>query len=180
MPNHSLTASGPLSAVLVVVLVSAVWFDVREERIPNWITAGGLVIALLLRGIIGVDALQSGILGGAVGFSLGILLFAAGVMGAGDGKFLVTVGALLGFEDFLRSLPLIGAFGGLLALVVTLRKGTIIATLLRFRELLFYFVSFGRIGERRTLSTPGAVTVPYGVAVAAGAAMVWLGWGLMS
>jgi Flp pilus assembly protein protease CpaA len=101
-------------------------------------------------------------------------------MGAGDGKLLATVGSLLGLETFLPSLPLIGAFGGVLALAVTVRNGTVFATLLRFRELLFYFVSFGRIGERRTLSTPGAVTIPYGVAVAAGAATAWLGWGLTS
>ncbi|NIT87382.1 MAG: hypothetical protein GWO36_10830 [Gemmatimonadetes bacterium] len=117
-------------------------------------------------------------LGGALGFALGILLFAAGAMGAGDAKLLVTVGSFLGLDAFLRCLPLIGGFGGLLALAVTFRNGTLIPTLLRFRELLFYFVSFGRIGERRTLATPGAVTVPYGVAVAAGAAMAWLGWGL--
>lgn len=173
-----MASSGPLSAVLIVVLVLAVWFDVSEQRIPNWLTAGGLVGSLVLRGIIGPEALWAGVLGGALGFSLGILIFAAGAMGAGDGKLLATVGTFLGFETFLRCLPLIGAFGGLLALAVTVRKGTLIATLLRFRELLFYVVSFGRIGERRTLSTPGAVTVPYGVAVAAGAAMGWLGWGL--
>ncbi|MDH3424166.1 MAG: hypothetical protein OEN00_14325, partial [Gemmatimonadota bacterium] len=99
-------------------------------------------------------------------------------MGAGDGKLLASVGALLGLDTFLWCLPLIGAFGGLLALAVTARKGTLIPTLLRFRELTFYFVTFGRIGDRRTLSTPGAVTVPYGVAVAAGAVTAWLGWGL--
>ena len=164
--------------VLVVVLSLSVWFDVSEQRIPNWLTVGGLMGSLLLRGIIGPEALWVGLLGGALGFSLGILLFAAGAMGAGDGKLLATVGTMLGFEVFLRCLPLIGAFGGLLALAVTIRKRTIIPTLLRFRELLFYCVSFGRIGERRTLSTPGAVTVPYGVAVAAGAAMAWMGWGL--
>nr|NIP58342.1 hypothetical protein [Gemmatimonadota bacterium]NIR78743.1 hypothetical protein [Gemmatimonadota bacterium]NIU31232.1 hypothetical protein [Gemmatimonadota bacterium]NIV61586.1 hypothetical protein [Gemmatimonadota bacterium]NIW64286.1 hypothetical protein [Gemmatimonadota bacterium] len=130
------------------------------------------------RGIVGPEALGVGVLGGALGFALGILLFAAGAMGAGDAKLLVTVGSFLGLDAFLRCLPLIGGFGGLLALAVTFRNGTLIPTLLRFRELLFYFVSFGRIGERRTLATPGAVTVPYGVAVAAGAAMAWLGWGL--
>jgi Flp pilus assembly protein protease CpaA len=180
MLTHSMTASAVLSAVLIVVLVLAVWFDVSEHRIPNWITAGGLVGALALRGILGFDALQSGVLGGAVGFSLGILLFAAGVMGAGDGKFLATVGSFLGLRPFLLALPLIGAFGGVLALAVIIRKGTVIATFRRFRELLFYFVTFGRIGERRTLSMPGAVTIPYGVAVAAGAAMAWLGRGVIS
>jgi prepilin peptidase CpaA len=167
-----------LSALLVAVLLLAVWFDVSEERIPNQITAGGLLIGLVLRGLLGPEALWAGMLGGGLGLGLGLLLFAAGALGAGDGKLLATVGSLLGLEAFLYGLPLIGAFGGLMALVLTVRNGTVIATLLRFRELLFYFVSFGRIGERRTLSSPGAVTVPYGVAVAAGTVTAWLGWGL--
>jgi prepilin peptidase CpaA len=178
MPIDSLGSSELLSTVLMVVLALSVWFDVREARIPNWITAGGLIGALALRGIIGPETLWVGLLGGLVGFSLGILLFAAGAMGAGDGKLLAVVGCFLGFDAFLRSLPLIAAFGGVLALAVSARNGTLIPTLIRFRQLLFYVVSFGRIGERRTLAMPGAVTVPYGVAVAAGTATAWLGWGL--
>ena len=178
MPTHSLTSSGPLSAVLISVVILSVWFDTREQRIPNWVTVGGVLGSLALRGIIGPEAMWAGFSGGALGLFLGILLFAAGAMGAGDGKLLVTVGSILGFETFLRCLPLIGGFGGLLALVVTVRKGTVIPTLLRFRELLFYFVSFGVIGDRRTLTAPGAITVPYGVAVAVGAATAWLGWGM--
>lgn len=177
MPTLSLASSGPLAVVLILVLILSVWFDVSEQRIPNWLTVGGLVGSLLLRGIMGPEALWMGVLGGVSGFALGIILFAAGVMGAGDGKLLAAVGSFLGFGVFLRSLPLIGAFGGLLALVVTIRNGTLLATLLRFRQLIFYFVSFGRIGSRRTLTTPGAVTVPYGVAVAAGTAWGWLAWG---
>ena len=178
MPTHALVSSGALPGALILVLVLSVWFDIGERRIPNWITVGGLVGALVLRGIVGPQALQVGVLGGALGFSLGIVLFAAGALGAGDAKLLVAVGALLGFDTFFRCLPLIGAFGGLLSLAVTAHNGTIIPTLLRARELLFYCVSFGRIGERRTLVMPGAVTIPYGVAVAAGAATAWLGWGL--
>ncbi|MDH3208565.1 MAG: prepilin peptidase [Gemmatimonadota bacterium] len=178
MPTQPIELSAPLSVILVMVLALAVWFDVKEKRIPNWITAGGFVVALVSRGVVGPGALWVGLLGGGLGLVLGILFFSAGAMGAGDGKLLASVGALLGLDTFLWCLPLIGAFGGLLALAVTARKGTLIPTLLRFRELTFYFVTFGRIGDRRTLSTPGAVTVPYGVAVAAGAVTAWLGWGL--
>lgn len=178
MPMYSLAASISLLVVLVVVLILAVWFDVIEKRIPNWITIGGMLGSLALRWAIGPEALWAGVVGGALGLTLGVFLFAAGAMGAGDGKFLATIGSLLGLAAFLRCLPLIGAFGGLLVLAVTACQGTMIPTLLRFRELVFYFVSFGRIGDRRTLSTPGAVTVPYGVAVAAGAAMACVGWGL--
>lgn len=167
-----------LAMTLVIVLVLSVWYDVREHRLPNWLTAGGFVAALLVRGMLGWDVFLVGLGGGALGLGLGLVFFAWGAMGAGDAKLLAAVGAVLGFDTFLWCLPLVGAFGGVLAIAVTLRNGTIIPTLLRFRELLFYFVTAGRLGDRRTLATPGAVTVPYGVAVAAGAATAWLGWGL--
>lgn len=173
-----MTSTLPLSAVLIAVLSLAVWFDVREHRIPNWITVGGLVGVLAARALLGVDALESGVYGGAVGFSIGITLFAVGAMGAGDGKMLAAVGTALGLELFLLCLPLIAGFGGLLALVASARGGTLIPTLFRARDLALWAVTFGRVGERRTLATPGGITIPYGVAVAAGAATAWLGWGL--
>lgn len=179
MSAHSLAAAGPLTAVLIVVLVLAIWFDVSRRRIPNWLTVGGAVAALVVRGFIGAEAVWAGILGGTMGLSLGILLFAVGAMGAGDGKLLATVGSFLGFGVFVQALPLIGLVGGLLALAVTARNGTLLPTLLRFRELVLHTVTFGRVGERRTLAMPGAVTVPYGVAVAAGAAWGWLTWGAL-
>jgi prepilin peptidase CpaA len=178
MSTHLMAAAGPLTAVMTVVLVAAVWFDVSQKRIPNWLTVGGTVAALVLRASMGPEALWAGLLGGTLGLALGILLFALGAMGAGDGKLLAAVGSGLGFGVFVQALPLIGLAGGLLAVAVTLRGGTLLPTLLRFRDLVFHILSFGRIGERRTLATPGAVTIPYGVAVAAGAVWGWLTWGL--
>ncbi len=63
---------------------------------------------------------------------------------------------------------------------MTARNGTLLPTLLRFQELVLHVVSFGRIGERRTLAMPGAVTVPYGVAVAAGVFWALLATGVPS
>jgi prepilin peptidase CpaA len=178
MSLHSLAATGPLTAAFVVVLMLAVWYDVSQRRIPNWLTVGGALVALMLRGLDGGEAVWGGLLGGSVGLALGILLFALGAMGAGDGKLLTTVGVYLGFDVLVRALPLIGLVGGLLALFVTARNGTLIPTLLRFGDLVVHFVTLGHFGERRTLAMPGAVTVPYGVAVAAGAAWGWLAWGV--
>lgn len=171
MSTHMLTAVDTLTVMLAAVVALATWFDVRQRRIPNWLTVGGTVAVLVLRGFVGMEALGAGLMGGALGLLLGLFFFAIGAMGAGDGKLLAAVGAGLGFGGFVQALPLIGVAGGVLALLVTIRAGTIVPTLLRFQELGLHVLSFGRIGERRTLATPGAVTMPYGVAVAAG--VVW-------
>lgn len=177
MSALSLAAAGPLTVALTVVLVVAVLFDVSRRRIPNWVTVGGVVAALVVRGFLGGGALWAGLLGMGVGLFLGLVLFAVGAMGAGDGKLLATVGAFLGFDVFVLALPLIGLAGGGLALLMSARNGTLVPTLLRFRELTLHIVTLGRFGERRTLEMPGAVTIPYGVAVAVGAAWGWLTWG---
>lgn len=177
MPSLSPIFSELLPPTLIIVLGLAVWYDVREQRIPNPVTAGGFIAFLVARAVLGPEAFVSGLAGGGAGLVLGIALFAAGAMGAGDGKLLAAVGAALGLQVFLLCLPLIGAFGGLLALIEAGRRGALMATLRRFKQLLFYVVTFGRLGARRTLAMPGAVSVPYGVAVAAGAATAWLGWG---
>ena len=179
MLTHTLGAIGPLAAILAVVLVLATWFDISQKRIPNWLTVGGTVAVLASRGFMGVEALGAGLLGGMLGLCLGLLLFAIGAMGAGDGKLLATVGAGLGLGGFVQALPLIGLAGGVLALLETVRTGTLIPTLLRFRELALHMVSFGRVGERRTLAMPGAVTVSYGVAVAAGVVWAWMAFGVL-
>lgn len=178
MLTQMLGEVGPLTAVLAVVLVLATWLDISQQRIPNWLTVGGVVSALALRGFMGYEALGAGLLGGVLGLSLGLALFAIGAMGAGDGKLLATVGSCLGFGSFVQALPLIGLAGGLLALFETVRTGTLIPTLLRFRELALHMVSFGRVGERRTLAMPGAVTVSYGVAIAAGVVWAWVAFGV--
>lgn len=178
MPVDFLTASAALQGVLALMLALAVWFDVSEQRIPNWLTVGGLIFSVSLRGLIGAEALGLGLLGAASGFGVGIFFFAVGAMGAGDGKLLTAIGSSLGLETFLGSLPLIAVSGGILALAVIVRRGTVTSTVLRCRELSFYLVSFGRIGDRRSLATADAVTIPYGVAMATGAGVACWSWGL--
>jgi prepilin peptidase CpaA len=178
MPMQLLVPAGPLTTVLLAVLVLAVWYDASQNRLPNWLTVGGMAAALVLRSFIGLEAVGAGLLGAALGLALGVILFATGAMGAGDGKLLAAVGFLLGFDVFVRALPLMGVAGGVLVLVVAVRNRTLIPTLFRVRALVFHVVSFGRLGERGTVTMPGATTVPYGVAVAAGAAWGFLAWGL--
>lgn len=73
--------------------------DVREHRIPNWLTLPLLAAGLLYMGIMGGGAgLGDAVAGAAVASSVFVVgyLFAGG--GAGDAKLMMALGAWLGWE----------------------------------------------------------------------------------
>ncbi|HSK18061.1 MAG TPA: prepilin peptidase [Longimicrobiales bacterium] len=158
-----------LSLTLLAVVLAAMWTDVRFRRIPNGLTVTALVAALVLRLILGATALLDGMLGAGLALVLVMPLFALGGVGGGDAKLLVAVGAFLGPKGFLVALLATAIAGGVMSLAWTARRGVILPALLNTRGLLKYVITAGRRGERTTLAMPGAVSIPYGVAIAAGA-----------
>jgi hypothetical protein len=60
--------------------------------------------------------------------------------------------------------------------LVAVRRGVILPAVLSAGGMIRRWLTLGRSGETRTLQSPGAVTVPYGVAIAAGS-IVWWFWG---
>jgi prepilin peptidase CpaA len=165
-----------LNAGLIAVVLVGVWTDVRTRRIPNGLTAFALLAALAVRAVFGLAALLDGVLGAGLALVLLLPLFALGGVGGGDAKLLVAVGAFLGPGGFLVALLATAIAGGVMSLVYAVRRGVILPVLLNTRGLLKYVVTGGRSGERSTLATPGALSVPYGVAIAAGTLFaLWYG-----
>lgn len=98
--------------VLIVSTIGGI-YDLKSRRIPNWLTLGTFIIALLYNLLF----LQfSGALNCTLGFLVGILIliipYAMGGMGAGDVKLLGAVGAIVGFKDVI-SIFLYSAICGL-------------------------------------------------------------------
>jgi prepilin peptidase CpaA len=162
--------------VLVALVGYAAWTDLRSRRIPNRLTLGILGCGLLLRAVEGLGSLSAGLLGAGLGLAIAVVLFGLGAVGGGDGKLLIGVGAFLGHERYVGALLLIAVLGGLLGLAEAVRRGVILPAALNAAGMVRRWVTFGRSGEARTVSSPGAVTVPYGVAIAAGT-IVWWFWG---
>lgn len=166
-----------ISSVAFVGLVGAAGLsDLRNRRIPNWLTLAILVCALVLRAADGLSPLAAGTGGAALGLAIAVVMFGLGAMGGGDGKLLIGVGAFLGYEDFVGALLLIGVLGGLLGIAEALRRGVILPSAMNAVGMVRRWITLGRGGVARTLDSPGAVTVPYGVAIALGA-IVWRFWG---
>jgi prepilin peptidase CpaA len=160
-------------SALVLLLAVAVYTDLKERRIPNKLTGPGLLVGLIFAGILEGGVPTMGLLGAGFALVLSFPMVALGALGAGDAKLLTAVGAFVG-PGGLMSGVLYGALaGGVLALVSTIRRGTLIPVLLNSLNLIIHTITLGRHGERMGLDTPGAHSVPYGVAIAAGALATW-------
>jgi prepilin peptidase CpaA len=174
MPSH---ASLLTVAVLLTALVGCV-HDLRDRRIPNALTIGALVTALGLRAVFGGDEFAEGLMGAGVALGILLPLFFMGGVGGGDAKLLIAVGAFIGPKGFIVALLATAIAGGVIALAYSIRRGVILPALLNTRGLLTWVVTGGRRGERTTLQMEGAVSVPYGVAIAAGTLFaLWYGAG---
>jgi prepilin peptidase CpaA len=161
--------AGAADAALVLIVCAAAWSDVRSRRIPNRLTVAGLVAALFLRVLLGVVPLQQGVLGAALALGISVVLFALGIIGGGDAKLLVAVGAFLGPAGFIGALAISCVVGAVMAVADAARRGVLLLLLVHLLDVVAFWRAFGRRGQARRLSTPGALTVPFGVAIAVGA-----------
>lgn len=157
---------------LVLVVCLAAWSDVRTRRIPNRLTIVGLLVALSLRVLLGAIPLWQGVLGAGLALGITLPLFALGILGGGDTKLLTAVGAFLGPPAFIGALAVSCVAGAVMALIDAARRGLLLLLFIRLLDAVTFSRSLGRYGQAQRLSTPGALTVPFGLAVAIGA-LAW-------
>jgi prepilin peptidase CpaA len=164
---------GIASAALTALLAAAAWTDYRSRRIPNVLTLVGLAAALLLRAVVGPEAILDGLVGALLAFVLTLPLLMLGVMGGGDAKLLIAIGAFMGPRHFLWAGVLIAIIGGMMAVVDAGRRGVLLPVLYNCGQIMKHWATFGRHGANRSFASVGALTIPYGIAIAAGALLWW-------
>ena len=164
----------PRTAVLIALLVIAGVSDWRSYRIPNWLTFGGAVFALVYKTVIAVHPgsaflMASG--GLLIGFVLLLPLYMLHAMGAGDVKLMAMVGAFLGADETLQAVLFAFIAGGVGALGFALAKGRLGRMLVNTREVLFKLVSLSLAGVRpdaRVHAEQSVGRLPYGVCICVG------------
>lgn len=164
------------SGVFVMVMAAAAAWDLKYRRIPNLLTVSGLLLALVMRGIQGADPLIDGVIGAGVAALVSLPLFAVGALGGGDGKLLIAIGGFMGPARLAGALLMIALVGGVMGVLDAYRRGVLLPVILNCLDLIKHWATLGRQGRRVALAMPGAITIPYGVAIAVGAVMWWF-WG---
>ncbi|MCR9245722.1 MAG: A24 family peptidase [bacterium] len=106
-----------VALVALALLLVASWIDLRSRTIPDSLSVGLLVLALLAT-TFGWHAVTFADLaiGAAVGFGLGAALFYLGAFGGGDAKLAAGLGACCGLWGLLEVLFGTALFGGVIAL----------------------------------------------------------------
>lgn len=115
----------PLLPMLALLIWAAVG-DIRNRRIPNWLTLS-LMVSGIARSFLSGSALSplDALLGLLVGFIVPFLLFAIGAVGGGDVKILAGIGAWLGWKGVLAIFVVEKVVGLIIVLVQCAVQGNL-------------------------------------------------------
>lgn len=163
----------PLPAIswAAAFLFLAIQQDVRGMRIPNWLTLPSLAFAIGLAGVTGgLAGLGTALAGAGAALALLFVPFACRVMGAGDVKAAMVLGALWGIDAFLPTFWWMVLSGGVLAIALVAAQGGLLDLLRRWAKSAKYSLILRRIiyfqpGEQ----TAAAGGLPFAVAMGLGA-----------
>jgi len=168
--NHAHVAGLAIAAL-------ACGIDIRRHRIPNWLTFGAAIAALVYRtSVEGQAGFTDAGAGWLVGAAVFFLPFALGGLGAGDVKLVAALGAWFGFFDAIWLGLYTGVVGGVIALAVALVRGYLRQALANVGLLLMHWRVAGlRALPELTIHHGQGPKLAYGVSIFFGTVVtIWL------
>jgi len=157
------------TAAVIVLAIVAVYTDVRWGKIFNTVTVPFALLGLILNTVGGGwEGLLLSVEGIAVGFGIWLVSsFLGRILGGGDIKLLMAFGALQGPGFLLWALAYGAIIGGVMAIVVALRRGLVLRTL-RSLGTSLYMRAAAAVPMEIEDGT-GGVRLPYAIALGTGA-----------
>lgn len=157
--------------ITICVLATAVTYDIRFSRIPNWLTfpvmATAIVYHTFTTGVLGFALSVGGLV---IGFSVFLVFYVKGGMGAGDVKLMAAMGALLGPRDILFAAAFTAIAGGAYAVILLAFSKRNRKTLARYGAMA---KGLALTGHLTYIGEGGKMTpLRYGVAIGAGTLVV--------
>lgn len=165
MPGHWLWL-----APLALMLAACVATDVRDQRIPNALVAGGAVAGILLSLLPQGVGIANSAIGLAAGFALLLPLYLLRAMGAGDVKLMAAVGAFVGWPGIAPVVLYTFLAGGVLSIAGAIAARNLGGVLSNIRT--GAYLALGRVAAGRLPTAAefplSRQRMPYALAIAAG------------
>lgn len=151
-----------LSFAYPVLLLAAAISDLLTRRIPNWMTASFVLLWPFQVILSGMEFRMIGlhVAAGIVGLAVGFVLFALRYIGGGDAKVFSGACLWIGLDQMLELTVLTTLIGGVLAATFLILRG--------FAANPAMAIALIWIGRERV----EALSLPYGVAIAAAAILL--------
>jgi prepilin peptidase CpaA len=163
-----------IKVVLLALVLTAAFYDLRWRRIPNWLVLAGVLLGFGLNGFLSGAPLR-GLLQALLGFGLASLvyfpLYVIRAMGAGDVKLMMAVGSLVGWRAWLLIFVLTAVVGGITALIVILLRGRVRQTAGNVVLLLMNLAHLQAphsAAEQLDVRSSKGLRLPHGAAIALG------------
>ena len=163
----------PRTGVLLALLAVAALTDYRSFRIPNWLTGGGIVFALVYAFFTPIPGATwfAPVTGMLLGFVLTIPMYITRTMGAGDVKLVAMIGAFLGPLAVLYSILFSFITAGVAAIGFATARGAVRRLFSNVRSILSG-LAWSAIGGIRPVASldPGASigSLAFGISIAIG------------
>lgn len=110
--------------LFIFIIIAFIW-DVKYQRIPNWLTLGGMLFGMVFHLINGaIQGFLFSVSGLLVGGIICLVLYGLKAVGAGDVKLFFAIGAFVGIEITLYILMYSIIFGGLIGIVLLVLSRT--------------------------------------------------------
>lgn len=161
-----------LWGAVFVLAIAAAYTDLRWGKIFNALTVPFALLGLILNSVGGGwEGLLLSMEGLAVGFGLWLVSgFLGRILGGGDIKLLMAFGALQGPAFLLLTLFYGALIGGVMALVVALRRGLLVKTFKSLGTSIYMRAACAApMGLEAGNDSDGQVRLPYAIALAVGA-----------
>ncbi len=160
---------------LLLAITAAVW-DVRQHRIPNWLTLPGIVVGVVLRGaLLGWKGFGSAVEGCLLAGGVMFLFYMVRAMGAGDVKLMAAIGSLVGPGQAMNIVLATAICGGLLGIVYALHRGRLWSTFKNVGSVLKFHALAGlQPHPEFNLDNAEVLRLPYGLPIALGTLYVFL------
>jgi len=166
-----------IELLLLVTVLLAAFFDLRQRRVPNWLTLSAAICGFILNvWFCRLPGLWCSLEGLGIALAIYLPLYLLRGVGGGDVKLMAAIGAIAGPIYWIAIIVLTAVTGAIAGMALVLAKSRMIQTFLNIGSILKSLLR-GRAPHREhpelDVANPAATGLPHG-AVIAGATLFFL------